>query len=199
MLIRTTEKNGNKNYVRVTPETINDLLNIMEHGYDQVRDSFDNFGFAILDNMQMEIMFEPDNVIHDRRKKHSGEFFPFYNRSEIDLEVYDIYRDEVKNTCCLLTAIENSKILNENEMNLLKSTIQTRCVNREDMKNICGLLGIYVKLVTINIDEKYTNRKCAQIPDADWLARIGCDTKLLYYGPKITLRKEDYHVNKDKR
>ena len=67
MKIRTTEKNGNKNYVHVTPETINDLLSIMEHGYDQVRDSFDNFRFAILDNIRMEIMFEPDNVIYDLR------------------------------------------------------------------------------------------------------------------------------------
>ena len=125
LLIKTLDKRGAINYVRVNPTTINDLLNIMDESYDQVRDSFDNFAFSVLDNVRMDVILEPSQITHERPKIKNGEFFPYYNRSELDLEIYDIYRDTVKNTCCLLQEFDYSKVLTENDMNLLKSSIHS--------------------------------------------------------------------------
>ena len=189
IIIKTTMMDGAVNYISVNPETINALEDITNEEYLHPKDSIDGFGYGLDRNMKLKIIFDQNHIedpdedeyYEDRR---SGKFFPFYNRSEFDLELYDIYKNDIKNDSCLLTAIENSKVLTDNELNLLKSSIHTRCVTVKELKNICELLDIKIKLFYIIFDEKHTNKPSAMKPDANWLSKLGCSDKIQYFGSK---------------
>ena len=116
VLLKTTAEGGAINYIHVNPDTINHLMNLLEDDENTVRDSIQGFGFATLRNMNVEVLFEDHSKNSKQGKKKSGEFFPYYNNSNFDLSEYGIYtKDQIKNDACLITAIENSKVLSENE------------------------------------------------------------------------------------
>ena len=81
--------------------------------------------------------------------KLSGGYFPYWNKSKYDLSRYGIYQDE-KHPCinqsCLVTAFDESKILTDDELLMLRSFIRTRHVLREDIKRIAELLKIDIKV-----------------------------------------------------
>ena len=188
VIIKSTNSENCRNYVHVNSETVDVLENILDDDYQSIKDSTEGFGRALKKNDLIEILFDRSPVAYQPTKRRSGEFFPYYNRSDIDLSVYDIYRESVKNTCCLISAFENSGVLTDNEINLLKNSIHTRCVNSEELKNICELLGVYCKLFVAKIDKEFSKTNSAKKPDADWLSKLGCSTNITYYGPGCRIK-----------
>jgi hypothetical protein len=189
MIIKTTNDGDKRNYVRVNPDTISMLENLLEDD-GEVNDSVMGFGAVMRENQMVEILFldNPGDIVPTRGKNRNGEFFPFYNRSELDLDMYGIYRDDIVNDCCLMTALENSRVLTHCELNLLKSSIHTRCINRGELKRVSKQLNTFIKLFTITLDEQYTRKKSAQLPDADWLMKLGCATDIDYYGDGVKFK-----------
>ena len=96
--------------------TINFLFNSFSE-YQDVGDSSDVLLNNICDvkNIYLDFIEKTDAGVN------APGFFPFLNKSDLDLTAYGIYNDEkdIKNESCLLTAIRSSGLLNDNQMNLL--------------------------------------------------------------------------------
>ena len=157
LLLKTTTEGDAINYIHVNPDTINHLLDLWKDNEEVVRDSIQGFGYATLRNMNVEVLFEDQSKNSKEGKKKSGEFFPYYNNSSLDLSEYGIYtKSTLSNDACLITAIENSNVLSENELGLLMKSVIPRCVNRESLKDISDMFDIRIQLFTIIMDEKYS-------------------------------------------
>jgi len=188
--IRINRKNGSKFYMTVTPNSIRMLENLVnddDNNFINYSDGLDDFNDFEND---VELIFEPNPLVtqNSKHKLRSAEFFPYYNRSNLDLEIYDIFSDKFINKSCFISSFINSKILTDNEIGLLQNSIQSRCVNKADIYKVCILLNVFCKLFFIKIDDEFTNKKSAQNSDADWLTKLGVATKIFYYGPNIIFK-----------
>ena len=98
---------------------------------------------------------EIKNIRVEFRKSSDGlGYFPFWNKSEFDLSIYGIYKNE-KHPCinqsCLVTALYESKVLTSNEFEMIRSFIKTRNVTTDQIKHIAELLGIDIKLAVYKV------------------------------------------------
>ena len=138
-------------YAHANENTINFLFDSF-YEYQDVGDSMDLLLNNICDVKTMHIEFH--------RKFDFGVnapgFFPFINKSDLDLSMYGIYNDEtdIKNESCLLTAIRSSGLLNENQMDLLNSMLRTRNVMKTDLRKISEEFKFNVHVRTIKEDGK---------------------------------------------
>ena len=77
-------------------------------------------------------------------------FFPFVNKSTIDLTEYGIYNSAedpmLFKESCLITAIRNSGILDEQDFNRLQHFIQTRTYLLEELPLICKEFNVNIVL-----------------------------------------------------
>ena len=117
-------------YAHVNQNTIDVLEYLLEYNDFNLSDSNDVLIFNINDYKQITFEF----IDFKKGKRITAAFFPYYNISDIDLSSYGIYhKDEYpKPEPCLITAFRSSRILDENEMNLLTSFIKTKSVPREE-------------------------------------------------------------------
>ena len=70
LLLKTRSENEAVNYIHVNPDTINHLLNLLEG--DEVRDSVQGFGWSMLHNIGVEVLFDTEQNISKQSKKKSG-------------------------------------------------------------------------------------------------------------------------------
>jgi len=80
-------------------------------------------------------------------------FFPYINISTIDLTKYGIYsslNDVNLTESCLITAIRNSKVLNDDEMNRLQHFVKTRTYLLEELPLICNEFDVQIDLKIIS-------------------------------------------------
>ena len=133
-------------FTHANENTINFLFDSF-YEYQDVGDSMDLLLNNICDVKTMHIEFI--------RKFNFGVnapgFFPFINKSDLDLSMYGIYNDEsdIKNESCLLTAIRSSGLLNDNQMNLLNTMLRTRNVMKSDLRKISDEFKFNVHVRTI--------------------------------------------------
>lgn len=72
-------------------------------------------------------------------------YFPYLNTSSLNLERYGIYKSyDEKNYVdnCLIHAIRESGVLSDNELNSLRTMINTRYISNENLKYIANLFNI---------------------------------------------------------
>ena len=68
----------------------------------------------------------------DINPKAQGGFFPFLNKTSLDLSKYGIFKEIIDSnysTNCFIQAIKNSDIFTPSEIDLIQSTIKTRVIN----------------------------------------------------------------------
>jgi hypothetical protein len=87
---------------------------------------------------------------------HSGGYFPFINKSLLDLSPFQINkRVKLDDMYCFCYAMQQSKLFKDNEIDTLQRIIQIRCLPRKVIKHIC-----YKFKVNITVKEKGRNHKC---------------------------------------
>ena len=142
-----TDINNSISYAHANENTINFLFNSF-YDYQDVGDSMDALINNICDVKTINIDFIEKN---NQGGVQAPGFFPFINKSEIDLSCYGIYNNEndIKNESCLLTAIRSSDILNEHQLELLHSMLRTRNVMKTDLRKISDEFKFNVHVRTI--------------------------------------------------
>ncbi len=146
-----TDINNSISYAHANENTINFLFNSF-YDYQDVGDSSE----ILLNNICDVKNIHLDFIEKTNAGVQAPGFFPFINKSELDLTMYGIYNDEkdIKNESCLLTAIRSSGLLNENQLELLHSMLRTRNVMKTDLRKISDEFKFNVHVRTIKDDGK---------------------------------------------
>ena len=118
--------------------------------------------------------------------RKSAGFFPFINKSNINLEQYGIYsniNDVDLSESCLITAIKQSHQLSSEEIERLKHFIKTRTYLLENLPQICNEFNITFNLRIVSEFGTVSNRSYGNstrsIPLIVMLGHYMIDTKLI--------------------
>ena len=119
---------------------------------DSISDMFETYN----NWSSMEVVFK-DSI-------KAGGFFPYINKlSNFDLSQYGVYNeinyDNYKNNC-LIDALVNSSKFNNEQLNLIKSSIYIRVISLDYIQKICDLMNCNI---TIRIPEEDTNKTNAKV------------------------------------
>jgi hypothetical protein len=83
------------------------------------------------------------------RELNTGGFFPYLNKSTLNLEKYGIYKEFKKENyenSCLFLALKNSNQFTNNELESIKHLIITEYTPRSKLKVLCNYLKIQIRL-----------------------------------------------------
>ena len=136
------DENGKPQYAHANKNTVDFLQSLFEAGReisDTNRVALDSY----LDIKSIHFEFRD----FKQGKRINPGFFPYLNKTDIDLTQYGIFNsvnNDKINDSCLIQAFEASKLFSENEMNMLKTFVQTRTVPRSELKKISDLLQVNV-------------------------------------------------------
>ena len=144
-----TDSFGNPSYRFLNASTINYMDQFFRNpDMDRIKDSSEDMIDSWFDIQTISVEF----VKKGKGKSKTGGFFPFINVSDIDLTRYGIYTsldDPSINDSCLLHAFTQSKILSDNEIELLKSFITTRMIPQTQLKDISNTFHIHITVKKI--------------------------------------------------
>ena len=139
-----TDADGRITYRHLTANTIRFIDELfIKNDFDRVHDSTDDILDSILDLKNIKVEFTELK----KGKRIVAEFFPFINKSDIDLRRYGIFKSEKEegfNEPCLIQSFKNSSIFTDDEMKMLKSFIKTRAVAQTELKEISELMKVYI-------------------------------------------------------
>ena len=141
-----TDTNDIVSYAHANENTINFLFNSFSENQD-VGDS----SAVLLNNIVDVKTIHLDFIRKNNDGVQAPGFFPFVNKSAIDLSAYGIYNDErdIKNESCLLTAIRSSGVIDEKKFNLLSAMLRTRNVMKSDLRKISAEFKFNVHVRTM--------------------------------------------------
>jgi hypothetical protein len=98
------------------------------------------FSTELLDTLNIEVKNMQDN----KRNKNNG-FFPFINKSSIDLShcsIYNTFNSENYRISCFHQVLLNSKLFTEEELNRIKNLIINEYIPRNKLNKIAKLLDV---------------------------------------------------------
>ncbi|KAI5523568.1 hypothetical protein TVAGG3_0595400, partial [Trichomonas vaginalis G3] len=80
-------------------------------------------------------------------RQHAG-YFPFINKSDIDLTRYGIYNsiETIVNEPCILTCLRNSGLVTDEKMKYLESCVKTRYILRGQLAKIAPLANVNIRV-----------------------------------------------------
>ena len=148
--IKITDKDDREHYYELSYDTIDYFKGLLEGKTQQELNTSENDLFESQNDWSTIDVFYMDKI-------KAGGFFPFLNKSSLDLSQFDIFNEinyeNYKNNC-FIDALINSNKFNEEEINLLKSSVYTRLITFDYIQKICDLLNIDITLRIPN-DENY--------------------------------------------
>jgi hypothetical protein len=153
--------NGEKKYITINSEN-RILFEAMRKGnMKQIEISIEELGFSDAVIIEYEIMGKIDDYNIIDRKEHfkarkAGAFFKYYHKMNIDLKKYGILtkKDEnYYNDNCLINALRELKI-DEIKLNSIKLKFKNQSIPIIELKNICEILGISIKLNQLCKDKR---------------------------------------------
>ena len=151
------DSNGLPSYRHLNPNTLNYLTELYgKSDFDRIKDSLDDYVDNLLDIETLRIEF----VERKEGTRYVAEFFPYINKSDIDLVRYGIFNDtthEEFNESCLVQAFKYSNILSADEFKMLKSFIKTRGVPQTALRDISNLFKIHINCKKIYDDSGKTS------------------------------------------
>ena len=180
-----------------TLEHIKRLIEIIEGKInDDIEDFADSdqallFAFMKLQGFSLEW--------YDYEKPHKdGGYFPYFNlNQDLDLSLFGIYHnDEEANysdNCFTLAAI-NSKLFTNDEIQYIRSLINTRYLPRDDLKEIANIMNIEIDIYYYNekrkkIDKAVRFNKNETLRNLRLLLR--CGHYMLYHDELVPNNKYD--------
>ena len=165
LVLRLRFEDGKECMRIINAQTITHLLHLIDvlegKAKDDTQDYTDSdqavlFGFLSLTGFSLEW--------YDYKKlsKAFG-YFPYYNTlQDLDLSMFGIYHNEEEanyNDNCFILAAIQSKLFSNQEIDLMRSMINTRYIPRDDVKYIAEVLNV-------QIDTYYYNEKRKKIDKA---------------------------------
>lgn len=180
----------NEAFFSLTADTIQyfqDLLN--EEAPQEMSDSQSDVFDKYTDWESIEFSF-------DINPKAQGGFFPFLNKTSLDLSKYGIFKEIIDSnysTNCFIQAIKNSDIFTPSEIDLIQSTIKTRVIKVEDLQTLADLLNCQI---TIRIGKDNSNDTSFKKFDSKYGNKKKL-TLILYmdhFMPCISLNVSEYYV-----
>ena len=132
-------------YLHVNQNTINYLKMVLKNDIQNIGDS----GSIALDSINNVKSIYIDFINKTSGKRINPGFFPYINISNINLTKYGIFdniNNENINNSCLIQAFMASGLFSIDQINLLKSFINTRNVYRSALKDISKLFNIHIKV-----------------------------------------------------
>ena len=137
------DKDGHKYYRILNEYTVAYMEEMIYFDNFDIRDSFDDFVHSINEIQKIDIEF---NVKKPGKRINAG-FFPYLNKTDIDLRKYGIFGDineDGINDSCLIQAFKSSGILTDTELNMLQNFVKTRTVPQAILNNISALFKIHI-------------------------------------------------------
>ena len=134
----------------INPSTISHLLhliNVLEGKASDDTEDYTDSDQAVLMGLMNLKSFELEWYDYKQLQKAFG-FFPYYNMIEdLDLSMFGIYHNDEEadysDNCFILAAI-NSKLFSSDEIDFMRSMINTRYIPREDVKYIAEIMNIQI-------------------------------------------------------
>jgi hypothetical protein len=129
------------NYLKLCSWLLNDIG--VENENLVGSNKMDNLTFSQVENLRIEEIKEPTKSLRDQ----IGNFFQYYNTTDIDLSHEFIYtREQFLNTPiienCFISVLINSKLFSESEINAIKLKFPSYTFNKKYIKDISEEYGI---------------------------------------------------------
>ena len=137
--MKITDKDGKEIWYTLTIDTLEHFTDLLNE--ESIQDSGDSSSdvFESYDEWRrIEVFFD------DLQNKQGG-FFPYLNKTSLDLSAYGIFNkivDTNYTTNCFIQAIENSNVLTKTEIDLIKTNMLTRLIKVEDLQEIADLFDL---------------------------------------------------------
>ena len=148
------DDNNNPVYYYGNQNTVNFLYNIINDNDHEYSDS----NTAALDKFKNIKSIKFEFVDIGKGKRVGGGFFSYINTTDIDLTKFGIFNDiknDYINEPCLIQSFIASNIFTDNEINMLKSFINTRTIPLEQLKYISDLLKVHINVKYDNSHRDY--------------------------------------------
>ena len=144
------DAHNRKSYIHLNANTINHI-NILTLSTIQDENIIEDSSNTMLNNIHDVVRINIEYKPVTAGTRVAPGFFPYINKSSIDLSLFGIYskEEDIVNESCLLTAIRSSNILNVDDMKLLASMIKTRNVLKSDLKEIANTFDININVKTV--------------------------------------------------
>ena len=185
--LQATKKKMNKR-IKIKVEDVDGYVHYYELSYDTI----DYFQGLLEDKTQQEINTSENDLFENQNnwskisvfyadKVKAGGFFPYINKlTTLDLSQFDIFNsidyNNYKNNCFIDALIHSNKF-NEEQLNLIKSSIYTRTITLDYIQKICDLMNCNI---TIRIPNETDNKTSAKIFKCKTAATVNI-VMFLYY------------------
>ena len=185
----------------INAQTINHLLHLIAvlegKASDDAQDYTDSdqavlLGFLSLTGFALEW--------YDYKKINKAfGYFPYYNTiKELDLSPFGIYHNDEEanyNDNCFILAAIQSKLFSSDEIDLMRSMINTRYIPRDDVKFIAETLNVQIDTYYFNEERKKIDKAVRFNKGAERVLRllIRCGHGMLYHDELVPQNKYDVH------
>ena len=172
--MKITDKDGKEIWYTLTIDTLEHFTDLLNE--ESIQDSGDSSSdvFESYDEWRrIEVFFD------DLQNKQGG-FFPYLNKTSLDLSAYGIFNkivDTNYTTNCFIQAIENSNVLTKTEIDLIKTNMLTRLIKVEDLQEIADLFDLEITIRFGKDDSDKTSFKKFTPMNTDNLRKL---TLILY-------------------
>lgn len=161
LLILGYEVNGGKEYRTINSiEIINTILNNISQGYKLKELNTDGSDEEIITalkkyNSKIELKW----IAKTDYKRQSGAWFPYYNKSNIDLSIQQIFKKNQTSKDdenCLVYTLIKSGLFTKDEINNLKNMVHTSHLSLYDLAKVSKILDVKINLEYIKNDRVFT-------------------------------------------
>jgi hypothetical protein len=153
--LRIVDDDGRISFAHLNQNTIH-LLSMMLEDERYVNDSSDVLirTFQRVNNITVGFIDSNPTSTPIRSPRRTGYFVPYLNKSDIDLTKFGIFNNinhASINQSCIYTALYHSNKLTVDELNMMRSFIKTRGFLMTDLKEVCELLNICIKVREVKV------------------------------------------------
>ena len=139
---------ADRTYYTLRPNKINDLIdNVDKFWIDEIEEGGS-------DAEVIQSMKELNEISLSRPKwlgkdQNEGAFFPYYNKTNIDLTDFQIFKNKQETNYkenCFVFAIQQSQVLTDEEMSMLKSMCIGLYIPTNKISKICEKFKLYIRI-----------------------------------------------------
>ena len=141
--IKITDKDGVEVWHTLTIDTIEHFTDLLNE--ESIQDSGDSSS----DVFESYDEWKSIEVFFDNIQNKQGGFFPYLNKTSLDLSSYGIFNKINYNnysTNCFIQSLINSNVFTEQEIDLIKSNMHTRLIKVEDLSEISNLFNVEITI-----------------------------------------------------
>jgi hypothetical protein len=143
---------ANNTYYTLRPHKINEIINNIDKFWvdEIVEEGSDARVIYHLKELNEINLSRPKSLGKDQNE---GAFFPYYNKTEIDLTDFQIFKNRKESNYdenCFVYAIRQSQVLTEEEIGLIKSMCIGLYIPTNKISKICEKFNLYIRVKHLN-------------------------------------------------